>query len=106
MSDFKRITPCFSRILSSNKDNNYNNNSHLQHTHHNQTLSSTNCHPLGLERTETNVVGMTDLVQPQLNIGNSPLYQKGQVVLFDDLFLLIKMIFKDATGGWSYVVET
>ena len=106
MSDFKRIPPCISRISSSNKDNNYNNNSHLQHTHHNQTVSSTNRHPLGLERTETNVVGMTELVQPQLNIGHSPLYKKGQVVLFCDLFLLIKMVFKNDKGVWSYAVET
>ena len=70
------------------------------------TQRSTNCHPLVLERTETHVPGMTEQVQPEFNFGNLPLYQKGQIVLFDDLFLLIKMIFKDDTCGWSYAVET
>ena len=106
MSHFKQLTPCISRISSTKSDSKSNNNSHLHPSNNNDTQRSTNRHPLGLERTETHVPGMTEQVQPELNNGKLPLYRKGQVVLFDDLFLLIKMIFKDATGGWSYAVET
>ena len=106
MSHFKQLTPCIRRNSSIVCDSNINNNSHLHPSNNKDTQRSTNRHPLGLERTETHVTGMTEQVQPELNIGNLPLYQKGQVVLFENLFLLIKMIFKDATGGWSYAVET
>ena len=106
MSHFKQLTPCIRRISSIVCDSNINNNSHLHPSNNKETQRSTNRHPLGLERTENNVVGMTEIVQPQLNLGDSPLYKKGQVVLFSDLFLLIKMIFKDTTGEWSSAVET
>ena len=35
-----------------------------------------------------------------------PLYRIGQVVIYHDKFLFIKMIFKSTDGVWTYAVET
>ena len=104
MCAFKQISPSAS-FKSNNACASSNNDLALPHTF-SIKKRSTNHYLQRSEQTETHVNRKKVGVHSSANKEKPPLYRKGQVVIYNDKVLCIKMIFKSTAGVWTYAVET
>ena len=104
MSSFKKVSPSAS-LKKNNHSNLLDSDLALPHTSCHKR-SSTHRHLQRSERTETPFNTEKMSVNNPTDKESFPLYRIGQVVIYHDKFLCIKMIFTSTEGVWTYAVET